>query len=216
MAIVMRMDYFRADNKEILEELRLNYPDFPPTYKVLSNIRKKIKYKNLKDFKTLRQNNDSFIGLVMQKFKNFDVIRNNYLEIYQKQGQTDYLKLKILGELRTLDKDELQMLQDLPYLTEFHADIRSDLDALNADIAQNNKSAEENKIIDKPINVDSITRQQLEALPLDGVNNRPDDQKETGDKKTTRIPIEEVSPDKEIQNILSSRDQSGFTRHIKR
>ena len=219
MSIVMRMDYFRADNREILEELRNNYPEFPPTYTVLNNIRKKIKYKNIKEFKTIRKSNTNFIGLVMEKFKNFDVIRNQYLEIYGRETQTDYIKLKILSELRTLDKDELQMLQDLPYLTEFHADIRSDLDGLNADItANNNKSAEDNRTDDKPLNVGDYKQPigDKPALPVNGFDNSPDDKEKTTDKAKTGIPIQEISPNKEIQDILSSRDQSGFTRFTKR
>lgn len=213
-AIVMRMDYFRADDREILEELRQHYPNMPPNYDVLRNIRRRIKKKNLKDYSVMRKSNDNFISLIMQKFKNFSVIRNAYLQIYQKQGQTDFMKMKVLGELRTLDKDETQMLQDLPYLTEYHNDIRSDLDTLNTDIAQNNKNAAEQNIKDKPVNVgrDSFIINNTKALPVNGVNNTTDDKEKATDPTTTRIPIEEISENKEIQNILQSRDQSGFTR----
>jgi hypothetical protein len=103
------------------------------------------------------------------------------------------LKLKILEKIAELDKDQLRMQQDFPFLEIYHKDARDEIAILDSDI----KELKEN--------IGKTQNHQMQNEPI--VNN----------VNPNKMPIESISKDKEIQKILMSRTQSGFeTRLLRR
>ncbi|MGD9533481.1 MAG: hypothetical protein AB7V56_06915 [Candidatus Nitrosocosmicus sp.] len=223
--VVERYDFLNASNDAILTELIRLFPKVPPTYDVLTTLRKKIKVRNKQDYDILKTKNDDFIAQVIKKRRNLYYIRSELLQIYGKPEQSDLIKLKILDKLIDLDIIDLQFIQDFPYLHKYHEDIEREYNELDEDIKQNRavlKNLNGNnveKVLRNPDKVEhkvtrSTSRNQDGYISNDGQSKN--NQKNTAFDNIQKIPIEEISPDKEIQRILSSRDQSGFTRHSKR
>lgn len=211
MNVVERYDFLNASNESILAELIRLFPNVPPTYDVLTTLRKKIKARNQQDYDILKTKNDDFINQVLKKRRNLYFIRNEMLQIYKKQEQSDIVKLKILDKLLEIDMMDLQFIQDFPYIHKYHEDLEREFRELNEDINQKdielrNLRKEKGQLSSPEFSNNTNNKQEYKMIITNGEIN----------KEVTKIPIEEISSDKEIQRILLSRDQSGFTRHAKR
>ncbi|MGD9533465.1 MAG: hypothetical protein AB7V56_06835 [Candidatus Nitrosocosmicus sp.] len=101
------------------------------------------------------------------------------------------LKFKILDKIIALDQHQLEMYMDIPYLESNHKQIRDEITRLDEEIKEFD---DEIKAAKKPIrSINPIFKTDVPG----------------------KIPIEFITKNKEIQEILMSRTQSGFEGRIK-
>jgi hypothetical protein len=178
---------FRFTDDEIIHEIKKEFPNKVTVSRpTLSRIKKAIKTRNMNLYNNMKMTQDLFLSKIMEKYQNIDTYIKEYFKIYNNENTSNIIKLKILEKISELDKDQLRMQQDFPYLEIYHKDARDELTTLEADI--------------KELKV-KIDETQKPNIPNEPVSNNIDPNK---------MHIESITKDNEIQRILSSRTQSGF------
>lgn len=178
---------FRFTDEEIIDEVNKSFPNKGTMSKpTLSRIKKEIKTRNMNLYNNMKMTQDLFLSKVLEKYQNIDTYIKEYFKIYNNKNTSTILKLKILEKITDLDRSQLRMQQDFPFLEIYHKDARDEIKNLDADIQELKINIEETQNL-------KITNESVFK-----------------DKDPNRIPIESITKDKEIQRILSSRTQSGF------
>jgi hypothetical protein len=185
---------FRFTDDEIIEEIERKFPDKRTISKpTLSRIKREIRTRNMNLYHSMKKTQDLFLSKVLEKYQNIDTDIKEYFKIYNNENTSNVIRLKILDKITELDQIQLRMQQDFPYLEIYHKDAREEINNLDAEI--------------KELKVKSDNNQSKEITKGNSAaDNNNEDQK--------RIPIDSITKDKEIQNILLSRTQSGFEGRI--
>lgn len=191
VSIVLRCMIFRFTDDEIMNEIQNEFPDRGTISKpTLSRIKKEIKTRNMNMYNSMKLTQDLFLSKVLEKYQNIDTYIKEYFKIYSNETTSIIMKLKILDKIAELDRSQLRMQQDFPYLEIYHKDARDEIKNLDVDIQElkaNMKETQNPKSINEPVLID---------------------------KDPNKIPIESITNDKEIQRILLSRTKSGFEGRI--
>lgn len=186
-SIVLRCMIFRFTDNEIIDEIKRKFPDKGTMSKpTLSRIKKEIKTRNMNMYNSMKMTQDLFLSKVLEKYQNIDTYIKEYFKIYDNENTSTILKLKILEKIAELDRSQLRMQQDFPYLEVYHKDARDEIARLDADILELKEK---------------IDSDQTSKIPNDPVSKSQD---------PSKTPIESTTKDKELQSILMSRTQSGF------
>lgn len=187
MSVVTRFMIFRFTDDEIIREIQKIFPDKGIISKpTLSRIKKEIRTKNMDYYDKLKKDQHFYLSLFLEKFRNTDNYIKEYYKFYNNEKISDILKLKILDKIFELDQYQLQMYMDIPYMESNHKQIRDELSRSDEEIKEADEQIKEDKKPSRPINPILKT--------ID----------------PNRIPIESITKNKEIQEILMSRTQSGF------
>ncbi|WP_415311074.1 hypothetical protein [Candidatus Nitrosocosmicus sp. FF01] len=186
ITIVSRCMIFRFTDDETMAEIQKVFTSKCISKPTLSRIKRDIKTRNLNMYNQLKMTQNFFLSKVLEKYQNIDTYIKEYFKMYNSEKTSNIIKLKILEKIIELDQCQLRMQQDFPYLELYHKDARDELIRLDKDMMELKE-----KLIDKqdPQSVDSCV---------------------TKNNSTMRIPINSITKDEEIQNILLSRTQSGF------
>ena len=191
ISIVLRCMIFRFTNDEIIDEIKRQSSDKVTISKAsLSRLKREIKTRNMDLYSNMKMTQDLFLSKIMEKYQNIDIYIREYFKIYNNKKINDITKLRILEKIAELDQIQLRMQQDLPYLEIYHNDARDELESLAADI----RGLKE-----------KLTEDQIPHIHNDPLIRNRDSKK---------IPIESITKDKEMQDILTSRTQSGFEGRI--
>lgn len=178
---------FRFTDEEIMNEIKEQFPNKGTISKpTLSRIKREIKTRNMNMYNNMKKTQDLFLSKVLEKYKNIDTYIKEYFKIYSNETTSNILKIKILEKISELDRDQLRMQQDFPYLEIYHKDARDELATLDSDIKDFKEKTKET---------------QDPKIPNERVSHN---------MNLNKMPIESITKDKEIQRILSSRTQSGF------
>lgn len=197
ISIVLRSMIFRFTDDEIVKEIQKEFPDKITISKsTLSRLKKGIKTRNMKMYNSMKITQDLFLSKVLEKYQNIDTYIKEYFKIYNDENTSTIIKLKILEKIAELDRIQLRMQQDFPYLEIYHKDARDEIEGLDNDISELKGK------MDKDIN-DTGTPGSNAII-----NSKKEEQ--------NKIPIESITKDREIQEILMSRTQSGFEGRISR
>jgi hypothetical protein len=180
---------FRLTDQETIREIQREFPGksmmSQPT---LSRMKKEIKGRCVDFYNTIKKNQDSFLYLVLEKYRNVDILIREYYRIYNNENTSEPIKLKILDKIMELEAYQLRLTLDMPYLELYHKDARDEFERLDTEIKElKEQSGEEQK-------------PTLSINPIFKTAN------------PNRIPIDSITKNKEIQEILMSRTESGFER----
>lgn len=186
-SIVIRCMMFRHTDSEIIEEMQKEYPGKHISKSTISRLKKQVKHDYLGHYKNIRKNKELFVYYVMEKYNAIDYIIKEYRNLYIKVGTSDNIKLKILEKLILLDRYQLSMLQDLPYLLQYHSDVKLEIRKLGNEIRSLEQSSNSNLNINEENNRD-------QRLSVDSCD------------------ISNIDP--EIRKILMNRSESGLERYI--
>lgn len=157
----------------------------------LSRIKREIKTRNMKMYNSMKITQDLFLSKLLEKYQNIDTYIREYFKIYSNENTSTVIKLRVLEKIAELDQAQLRMQQDFPFLEIYHKDARDEITNLDADI-----------------------KELKQRMTEEGGTKISEGKYDSNKDNQNRIPIDSITKNKEIQQILMSRSQSGFEGRI--